>query len=393
MVLLGYNAYGMGRMRHNRTTPRVRSEVVRASAAGRRRRLQTRPWLPVPLGRDFTMAVALLVLGLVLPMVSAISEQRGGTPAVAHAAVPLPTAIVAAQKPAPGFLERLIVPLQLPTPIPQPPANGDTPGSVLATLVPIIPTENLPPTVAPLQVQPVVQPAQDLLPPGATGPILMYHYVRVVDAGIDPLGYDLSVAPDLFAQQIDWLAQQGYTGVRLDVYLRCTGRVGSPLPGETCPAHPVALTFDDGYADAFEQAAPVLARHGFTATFYVVNNFVGQPGYLTWEQVMALRDAGMEIGAHTLDHLMLTRLEGGEMQRQIAVSKADLEQRLGTPVRSFSYPVGDYDWAVEEQVRAAGFENATSTRWDDNYGDPLGLPRRRVAGGTTVDEFGWIVGS
>jgi peptidoglycan/xylan/chitin deacetylase (PgdA/CDA1 family) len=136
---------------------------------------------------------------------------------------------------------------------------------------------------------------------------------------------------------------------------------------------------------------PMLQRHGFTATFYIVNAFVGQPGYMTWDQIASLRDAGMEIGAHTLDHLMLTRLELGEMQRQISQSKLELEKRLGIRVHSFSYPVGDYDWTVEEQVRAAGYENAATTRWDDNYADALGLPRRRVAGGTTVDELVWIV--
>jgi peptidoglycan/xylan/chitin deacetylase (PgdA/CDA1 family) len=329
------------------------------------------------------MAVALLLLGVALPLASAISQPRSEG-RVAHAAelAALPTAVVQVRQP--SLFDRIISPLPIATSTP-------AAGPAQPTLVPIVPTAA--PAGEPAVPPPPAEPAPSALAPGVSGPILMYHYVRVVDGNLDPLGYDLSVAPELFEQQMAWMAQQGYSGVRLDLYLRCTGRLGAPAPGERCPDHPVALTFDDGYADAFDQALPVLRRYGFSATFYIVDNFVGQPGYMTWEQVLALRDEGMEIGSHTLDHMMLTRLDSGEMQRQIVQSKADLEQHLGMPIRSFSYPVGDYDWAVEEQVRSAGFENATSTRWDDNYSDVLGLPRRRVAGGTTVEELMWIVTS
>jgi hypothetical protein len=56
-------------------------------------------------------------------------------------------------------------------------------------------------------------------------------------------------------------------------------------------------------------------------------------------------------------------------------------------VTSFCYPGGFYDPAIEEMVRAAGYANATTTRWDWDYNDVLALPRRRVAGGITLDEF------
>jgi peptidoglycan/xylan/chitin deacetylase (PgdA/CDA1 family) len=301
----------------------------------------------------------LLLLGVALPFVSAVTERRDAPRAAARSR-PAPDLRPPASEPAP---DQAVVPL--------------------ATLPPIVPTELPPPTIA--AAPPT--PAGPLQPLAAPAPILMYHYVRTVDAGADPLGYELSVEPALFEEHLAWLANNGYTGIRLDLMLRCLR--GEPV----CPPRPVVITFDDGYADAYESALPALQRHGFTATFYIVSGFVGQPAYMSWDQLAQLRDAGMEIGAHTVDHQMLTRLDLPEMQRQIAQSRQDLEQTLGISVSSFCYPVGDYDATVVDQVRAAGYASAVTTRWDSNYADLLTLPRRRVAGGTTGEELGWIVTS
>src|SRR5262249_44014194 len=141
------------------------------------------------------------------------------------------------------------------------------------------------------------------------------------------------------------------------------------------------------YADAFTAALPVLQRYGFTATFYIISGFVGQPGYMSWEQLAALRDAGMEIGAHTVDHPDLTTLDPATADNEIVQSKADIEHQLGITVVSFCYPTGLYNWGIEEQTRAAGYLSATTTRWDSDYSDLMALPRRRISGGMAVDRF------
>jgi peptidoglycan/xylan/chitin deacetylase (PgdA/CDA1 family) len=158
-----------------------------------------------------------------------------------------------------------------------------------------------------------------------------------------------------------------------------------------CPAKALALTFDDGYEDAFTTALPVLQRYGFTATFYIISGFVGQPGYMSWEQLAALRDSGMEIGAHTIDHYDLTTLDPAESERQIVQSKIDLEHQLGISIVSFCYPTGLYNGSIIEQTRAAGYLSATTTRWDDDYSDLMALPRRRISGGMGVDSLAAIV--
>jgi peptidoglycan/xylan/chitin deacetylase (PgdA/CDA1 family) len=256
------------------------------------------------------------------------------------------------------------------TPIPLAPVEGGA-GVPVATLFPAVPVD---------------APADPQIP-GAPPVILMYHYIRSIDQGSDPLGYELSVTPDDFNNQMAWLHEQGYIGVRMDGITRC-------LRGEApCPAKAISLTFDDGYADAYTDVLPVLKRYGLVATFYIVANFVGQPGYMTWEQVAALRDAGMEIGAHTVSHLDLTSLDWETANVEIAQSKAEIEQHLNMNVTSFCYPTGLYNAGIEEQVRASGFLNATTTRWDNDTSDIMALPRRRISGGTALDSFAWVVQS
>jgi peptidoglycan/xylan/chitin deacetylase (PgdA/CDA1 family) len=215
----------------------------------------------------------------------------------------------------------------------------------------------------------------------------MYHYIRTVDPNSDPLGYELSVTPEDFSNQMAWLHEQGYIGMRMDGITGC-------LRGEApCPAKAIALTFDDGYADAYTDVLPVLQRHGLLATFYIVSSFVGQPGYMTWEQIAALRDAGMEIGAHSASHPDLTILDWETASYEIAQSRADLERQLGINITSFCYPTGLYNWTIEQQVRGAGYLNATTTRWDNDTSDIMALPRRRISGGMALDGFAWTVQS
>jgi peptidoglycan/xylan/chitin deacetylase (PgdA/CDA1 family) len=350
-------------------------------------------------------ALGLLLLGIVLPFLSAVLAPAGRGIAAAlptaqlRVATPQPDVIGLAQSPsndqpptvaqqsdsitaAPAPAEPALESTAV-LPAAAPPAEP----TLTSTPIPLAPVEG---AAEPVATQ-FPTPAADVPPqPEATGvppTILMYHYVRAVDQGADPLGYELSVTPEDFGNQMSWLHDQGYIGMRMDGITRC-------VRGEMlCPARAIAITFDDGYADAYSEALPVLQRYGLLATFYIVTNFVGQPGYMTWEQVAALRDAGMEIGAHTVSHLDLTSLDWDTASFEIAQSKAELDRQLGINVTSFCYPTGLYNGTIEEQVRAAGFINATTTRWDNDNSDVMALPRRRISGGTALDGFAWIVQS
>jgi peptidoglycan/xylan/chitin deacetylase (PgdA/CDA1 family) len=232
----------------------------------------------------------------------------------------------------------------------------------------------------------------DALAPGPSSinvPLLTYHYIRVNPDRNDRMGFALSVTPSDFAAQMDWLAQSGYHPITTeDLYAYLTGTQG-------LPSKPVILTFDDGYADFYSTALPILRSHGFVAVSYVVSGFVGWPGYMTKAQIREADRSGMEIGSHTISHPNLANLPAGAVWTQLAQSKLFLEQVLGHPVVSFCYPSGKYTSNVASAVASAGYHDATTTRYGYSYtfATRYVWSRLRVSGGEPLDQFAAAVRS
>ena len=222
--------------------------------------------------------------------------------------------------------------------------------------------------------------------PGATAvkvPILMYHYIHTNPDARDRLGFALSVTPADFAAQMDWLAGNGFHTVTLaDVYDYLNGTRG-------LPSRPVILTFDDGYADFFNTALPILKAHDFTAVSYVVSGFIGRPGYMTAAQIVEADRSGIEIGSHTVDHANLARSSAGNVMFEVVASKQALEQLLCHPVLSFCYPSGQFNGSVAAAVQAAGYNDATTTAFGfvHSQWDRYRWSRLRVSGGEGLSDF------
>ena len=182
-------------------------------------------------------------------------------------------------------------------------------------------------------------------------PILEYHMVKD-DAKPDEVRY--AVPPAEFAAQLDYLAQEGYTTITPQDYVRA--RKGK----QELPAKPVILSFDDGYEDNWRVVLPMLQERGMKAVFYVVTNDIGQPGYMTWDNLFELEHSGMEIGSHTANHIPLTTLTPTEQRDELRLSKLLLEWRGMGTIYSFSYPNGAYDDSIVTMLAEENYLTAVT---------------------------------
>ena len=189
-------------------------------------------------------------------------------------------------------------------------------------------------------------------------PILTYHYIRVVpNPEQDKLGVWLSVTPTIFREQLAYLKKHGYTTLSLlDLNNALEGK-------EILPSKPVVLTFDDGYADFYTSALPLLKEFNAKATQFVVAGFVDSPSgrYLTSQQVKELDESNLvTIGVHTWSHLNLSALNV-DLNKEVVTAKKKLEELVGHQINILAYPYGKFNNQAINQVKNAGFQLAVST--------------------------------
>lgn len=217
--------------------------------------------------------------------------------------------------------------------------------------------------------------------------VLMYHKVN------DLPGNPLTMPVSLFDEQMDQLRQLGYTVVDLDAVL------AHYTDGEPLPHQAVLITFDDGYRDNLSNAARVLRKYDYPAVLFVPIGYLGDPlplpheehlaaqGILNrtidWEEIADLEREGIRIESHGISHRPLADLEVDEAAREIALSKLRLEERLGRPVRAFSYVKGSeahYKTVHLSLVRQAGYDVAFTAVSGANSPstDPLQLRRYNI---------------
>jgi peptidoglycan/xylan/chitin deacetylase (PgdA/CDA1 family) len=226
--------------------------------------------------------------------------------------------------------------------------------------------------------------------------VLMFHKVN------DLPGNRMSIPSSLFDEQMAQLRELGYVVVDLDAVL------AHYLAAAPLPEGAVLITFDDGYRDNLENAAPVLKKHGYAAVQFVPIAYVGESRPLPhekhlaargvrnrtvdWEEMRELERFGVRIESHGISHKPLAELEIDEAAREITISKLKLEERLGRPVRAFSYVKGseaDYTPVHPSLVKQAGYDIAFTAVSGANSpaSDPLQLRRYNVEpyGGRTFE--------
>jgi peptidoglycan/xylan/chitin deacetylase (PgdA/CDA1 family) len=233
----------------------------------------------------------------------------------------------------------------------------------------------------------ITRRVHEIIPTGAptiTLPILMYHYVRTPPPmRVDWMGYKLSVSPEDFMAQMDWLAANGFHTVDFsDVRAYFAG-------ARALPSKPVVITFDDGYQDLYSTAFPILATHRFKAVAYIVSSFVGQPRYVSKDQILEMDRGGIQIASHTVNHPNLAGSSFGSTMYQLVESKRWLEQLTGHPVVDFAYPSGKYSSQVIAALALAGYESAVTEQvaLTHSLSDRYTWTRVRVGGGESMSDF------
>lgn len=215
-------------------------------------------------------------------------------------------------------------------------------------------------------------------------PVLMYHYIRINPVATDTLGFNLSVTPRDFEAQLAWLRANGYQSISM---AQATDAIEN---GAQLPAKPIVITFDDGYDDFYTTALPLLRKYGFRGEAYIVPDFLNHPHYMTTDQVKTAAAEGTFIGAHTMDHIALARVQPYWARYQIDASRKALQKLTCQGVTDFAYPYGSFNPAVERLVAQAGFTDAVTTRpggYHPAHGDPYAISRVRVSGGESLASF------
>lgn len=118
----------------------------------------------------------------------------------------------------------------------------------------------------------------------------------------------------------------------------------------------IAITFDDGHISQYERAFPMLEEVCISGTFFVTAGWTGQrPGYMSWSQLAELARSGHDIQSHGWSHALLTQCSKRELEGELARSKQEIEDRLGTRVDAISVPGGRWNAGVLEACRQAGY--------------------------------------
>jgi len=228
-------------------------------------------------------------------------------------------------------------------------------------------------------------------------PVLLYHSISLSPP---PVIAPFTVTPSDFERQLDLVVSGGFSVLTVSAFADAlNGR-------EPLSPRPLVITFDDGFADFYETALPALRERSLRATLYVPTALLrGSPervrlrslgdALLEWSQLRPLREAGVEIGAHSHTHPHLDTLSAAAARDEIVRSKELLEDELGAEVDTFAYPNGYSSPRVRRLVAQAGFRSACAVKnaFSAPGDDVFAIARLTLTATTSLSRFrAWLAG-
>jgi len=218
-------------------------------------------------------------------------------------------------------------------------------------------------------------------------PILMYHSIsdshdyQELPCACRPIGYRIGAG--VFEDHLAVLKQDGWSTISLEEL----------VSGNNLPQKAAVITFDDGYADNYHTALPLLLRYGFKATFFISVAFLGKSGMMGGTELGELLKAGMEIGSHGMGHDLLTGFSESDLSRELKESKLFLSERFSITPGFFSIPRGYLPRALPRLARAAGYRGICTSSPGFNIDpiDPFALKRFPVRSSWRREELGAVL--
>lgn len=188
---------------------------------------------------------------------------------------------------------------------------------------------------------------------------------------------------DVFERQMQYLKDNNYRVISLADFLQFLNY------NQKLPKRSVIITIDDGYRSTYDIAYQVLKQFGYSATIFVYTDFAGVgKSALSWDQIREMKDAGIEIGSHTLSHGDLTKKLEGEtnkaylqrVKRELFESKRIIDEKLQQDTLFMAYPYGRSDPFVQSITRKAGYQMGLSVKRGGNpfFMDPFNVRRDQI---------------
>jgi len=179
---------------------------------------------------------------------------------------------------------------------------------------------------------------------------------------------DTEITPEAFEAQMKELQDHKISVIGMQDFL--AWKRGE----KAIPPHAAIITIDDGYKSGYEVAWPILKKYGYPFTLFIYTEGIKGGKYgggeaMNWEQLAEMRDAGIDIQAHSATHQDLRKPYDKATRRklnpeeytawldaEVGGSKATLEQKLGIRVDCFAVPFGYYNDRVKEATKKARYD-------------------------------------
>lgn len=201
-------------------------------------------------------------------------------------------------------------------------------------------------------------------------PVLMYHKIDE-----NSRTSSLSVSPENFRRQMIFLKEHKYNVVKLE-------DIPDLLRQNKVSQKTVAITFDDGYENNYQEAFKILKELQLPATIFIIPALVGIEGYLSWQEIIEMSESGIiSIGSHTMTHPWLKDLPEPKLESELSDSKRAIESHIRKEVYAFSYPLGGFNENIREKVIKAGYKTAVATNPGKKYPkhDVFAMKRLRIS--------------